>query len=120
MKTIKEIQEENRKFIILAIRPDAKLINGLFFEPERADGSEYCDQIIIPPTLDRVLIALGKINNILCGGYAITDSGYLVTIVHADYETYVDNVSYLDLTKPTLEEQTEETQRAINKLLKNK
>ena len=111
MKTLEQIQEENRKAIIKAISPDAKLINGLFFEPERADGSEYCDQIIIPFTLDRVLRALQSQEI----GFL---DGYLFELEDKGYDGMVEQwICKWDLTKETLEEQEEATQRAINDLL---
>ena len=90
MKTLEQIQEENRKAIIMANNPAAK------------------DK---PLTLDKVLIVLGV--------------GFEAKIFQEhspdkDMYLYIFNKSdrmLWDLTKPTLEEQSKETQRAINKLL---
>jgi len=67
-----------------------------------------------PLTLDRVLIALEA-----KGMFYISVNGHLIKRVRDcfNYFDYKDlNVKW-DLTKPTLEEQTEETQLAIAKLL---
>lgn len=129
-KTLEQIQEENRKAIIMANNPSAKsyeealemdqkpirkaLLENLVsaywcyrvweawsygtmtkydFEEigEGDDGFEdLVDDLYKPLTLNRVLIALTQINY---------------------------NMTSWDLTKETLEEQSEETQREINKLL---
>ena len=152
MKTLEQIQEENRKAIILANNPEAKdyevaldmeldvggrfdsgesiffifrkSMEHVYFSQEgdfwveklRPESIKDGNKILGKPlTLDRVLIALGKLDQHVI--YAIADSGYLVSINHGHYETFVNNVCYWDLTKPTLEQQTPETQRSINELL---
>lgn len=87
MKTIKQIQEENRVSV----------------------NTDPIDLITnIPLTISRVLLALGTNRSGLIRG----------KIVVWDSFGYKDICDW-DLTKPTLEEQSEETQREINKLLNN-
>jgi len=63
-----------------------------------------------PLSLSRVLISL-KSKHLI-----ISTAGYVCKrIGDSEYQ----NICYWDLTKETLEEQTEEAQRAINKLLKH-
>jgi len=121
MKTIKQIQEESRKIIILANNPEAKSYDeALEMELEhhhitRLDGKMFNylngEEIIGKPlTLSRVLISL-KSKHLI-----ISTAGYVCKrIGDSEYQ----NICYWDLTKETLEEQTEEAQRAINKLLKH-
>tara|TARA_R110000824_G_scaffold158255_1_gene332010 strand:- start:1191 stop:1481 length:291 start_codon:yes stop_codon:yes gene_type:complete len=94
MKTLEQIQEENRKVIIMANNPEAK------------------DK---PLTLDRVLIALGV---------GFETKTFQDRSPDKDMYLYIFNKSdrgvfwmLWDLSKKTLERQGEETQRAINKLL---
>ena len=90
MKTLGQIQEENRKAIIMANNPAAK------------------DK---PLTLDRVLIALGV---------GFETKTFQDRSPDKDMYLYIFNKSdrmLWDLSKKTSERQGEETQRAINKLL---
>ena len=90
MKTLEQIQEENRKAIIMANNPETK------------------DK---PLTLDRVLIVLGV---------GFETKTFQDRSPDKDMYLYIFNKSdrmLWDLSKKTLEEQTEETQRVINKLL---
>ena len=158
MKTLEQIQEENRKAIIMANNPAAKdydealeveieygckiydlkhtffgvpdptemtLISGDFKQDNVGSFLHYRGDPTIkvgfkdllnkndykitgkPLTLDRVLIALNKTKQVGfdCNGYFIDPVGF-------EYTDYA-----WDLTKTTLEDQSEETQRAINKLL---
>lgn len=120
MKTLEQIQEENRKAIILTNNPEAKSYKeALEKEKENLDEifcghcgnftdgwTEYWEGK--PLTLDRVLICIRKTN-------------HNIKFVGGDYTNEMIFVLYdWDLTKPTLEEQVEETQRRINELLNNK
>lgn len=82
MKTLKQIQEENRKTIII-------------------------DK---PLTLNRVLIALQDID------YWMEPWNNFISFSYQDKSGIAVELFKWDLTKETLEEQSEETQRAINKL----
>lgn len=109
MKTIKQIQEENRKLILEAIHGcsyEEALTIELESQPSQLPWN-WVEKII---TLSRVLLALG--NKVLfCEGYLcehlVTNDGLIITTNHIQW----------DLTKEALEEQTPETQIAINKLL---
>lgn len=117
-KTLQEIQQENRKFILEAIhgcsyeealkKEYAKKGNNTISVPLREyEGEEL--------TLSRVLLAL-KDKQI---GYYDDGLGYIVIKKRLFSVGYYDEVEYIcdwDLTKETLEEQSEETQRRINKL----
>ena len=115
-KSLKQIQQENRKFILEAIgeyRYDINIFelkeNQKYRETLKKAGIYICDVNNKPLTLSRVLLAISK-------------HGYYDDIwfgdLHGDsYETLefdLKGVSF-DLTKETLEEQTEETQRGLNK-----
>ena len=106
-KTLEQIQKENRKFILEAIhgcsyeealkKEYAKKGNNTISVPFREyDGEEL--------TLSRVLLAISK-------------HGYYDDIffgdLHETLEFDLKGVS-LDLTKETLKEQSEETQRGLN------
>tara|TARA_R110000868_G_C10972986_1_gene771097 strand:+ start:3719 stop:4249 length:531 start_codon:yes stop_codon:yes gene_type:complete len=160
MKTLKQIQEENRKFIIMACNPGAKTYEEALemelgfgcgvvnkFRPTNKhdeeiiwkvtreywngvlrtnsdefpafEGHEIKDYKIIgkPLTLNRVLTMLNRnFNQVIIGIYK-NDNEAVMTICNSDSETCVieDSINW-DLTKETLEEQLEETQRAINEL----
>ena len=162
MKTLKQIQKENRKFIITACNPEAKtyeealemelglgciinthlpsrgyvmpeyseltIINEFskyddkfVFEPIEAklmrivsSGKRQNDKDIIigkPLTLNRVLISLGQPDRRDPSLDIVTMEGKFPWIMF-DYHFY------WDLTKERLEEQLEETQRAVHKLIK--
>jgi len=137
-KSLKQIQEENRKLIILANNPEAKSYEEALEMEEKqviqnslfASGNTIIKEYIVPNnffvglgkplTLEKILLSLsveiGITNN--CGGEAC-NSKYIeiykiLTLNDSRHLSFK-----WDLTKPTLEEQTEETQRAINKLLSN-
>lgn len=160
MKTLKQIQEENRKFIIMANNPTAKTYEEalemelglgclvqttefafptrlcyktkpfndeelwkeeggywvrIFNENAKPNLSEEivnCRKIIGKPlTLSRVLIAsgLGFLD------YCLIKLGDISGIEYGHEPELID-VCEWDLTKETLEEQSEETQREVNKL----
>ena len=118
-KSLEQIQQENRKFILEAIhgcsyeealeKEYAKKGNNTISVPLREyEGEEL--------TLSRVLLAL-KDKQI---GFYDDSLGEIWRGEGSFYRE--DNVEYIcdwDLTKETLEEQTEETQRGINKLFNN-
>jgi hypothetical protein len=96
-KTLQEIQRFNRRKIYKAIK-----------------GTEICfshiqalELLTQPLTLDRVLIAIRK-----CGFYADIWFGENIGFLNFLFK----DLSW-DLTKPTLEEQSEETQRGFYELL---
>ena len=164
MKTLEQIQEENRKAIIMVNNPAAKdydealemeieygckiydLTNKFFGVPnsnemtlisgdfKRDNVGSFLDyrgdptikvrfknllnkndyKIIGKPlTLDRVLIGLEALDSVYYEGY-----GYSYGHIG---EFSPEEIGILlcewDLTRPTLEDQSEETQRIINKLL---
>ena len=94
-KSLEQIQKENRKFILEAI-------------------GEYSDEFYSKPlTLSRVLLALKSKEDLS------NPKKYelYLGITKLFYYNYAKNIELvLDLTKETLEEQTEETQRKINEL----
>lgn len=159
MKTLEQIQQENRKLIILANNPEAKsyeealemeinkmgedplfkdIISGRLFgnltDPdnryneleqfiyimEYSDGDygdyRYSKMMTLNNfikhkllALDRVLIALKNSED--GNGFSIDVNGWLMHLG--------SSILRWDLTKPTLEQQPEQTQREINKLLIN-
>ena len=94
-KSLSEIQKENRKFILEAI-------------------GEYSDEFYSKPlTLSRVLLAISK--------HGYYDDIFFGDLYNDSFETLefdIKGVSF-DLTKETLEEQTEETQRGLNEFFNN-
>ena len=150
-KSLKQIQEENRKFIleaihgcsydealkkeigfgcdivvqnyvcgvkdkteILTIDKSVKIcdITGLFvFTGDDKKPSEIIEIIGKPITFDRVLLAIQFSNiEIECDRFVFKK----LTISYSIYK--IDKFDW-DLTKDTLEKQSEETQREINKIL---
>jgi hypothetical protein len=97
-KSLEQIQQENRKFILEAI-------------------GEYSDEFYSKPlTLSRVLLALKSKEDLS------NPKKYelYLGITKLFYYNYAKNIELvLDLKKETLEEQSEETQRAINELFNN-
>ena len=97
MKTLEQIQKENKKFILEAIH------DCIYYESAR-DG--IIEIIGKPLTLSRVLLAIWK-----------SDKYYKEMWFDKKFHALKfgsKGVSF-DLTKETLEEQSEETQRGINK-----
>jgi hypothetical protein len=143
MKTLEQIQEENRKAIILANNPEAKdydealemelgvgcrfdsgesvffifreTMEHLYFSQEgdfwieKLRPEHIKDHRIIgkPLTLDRVLIAASKVSLTY-----YPHSNGLNLNSHIIWEL----LAMWNLTKPTLEDQSKQTQRVINKL----
>ena len=166
MKTLKQIQEENRKFIIMANNPTAKTyeealemeldigciasVNGNDPQPIISQGFDYdkqkkvfgftyakdiestCDDSIFffpncsdlkiigkPLTLSRVLNAfksmgLGYLNDSL---FVINDDLFFIPEYDSGFSDLRKNICDWNPKKETLEDQSEETQREINKLL---
>ena len=137
-KPLEQIQQENRKFILEAIHGcsyeealEKELGVGCKIIFEGAFGIEYTitdtdtfkisrDQIIEiigkPLTLSRVLLALKSKEDLS------NPKKYelYLGITKLFYYNYPKNIELvLDLTKETLEEQSEETQRKINELFNN-
>lgn len=118
-KSLEQIQKENRKFIIEATG-EYKDELELLEQQEHQIYHEIISKSFYskPLTLSRVLLAL-KDKQI---GFYWHSLAYIWS-AGQDYGYYKeDNVEYIcdwDLTKETLEEQSEETQRAINKLFNN-
>ena len=118
-KLLEQIQQENRKFILEAIygcsyeealkKEYAKKGNNTISVPFREyDGEEL--------TLSRVLLAL-KDKEI---GFYNDCVGEVWEIASGVYrEDYLEYICDWDLKKETLEEQSEETQKKINKLFNN-
>lgn len=102
-KSLKQIQKENRKFILSALGTvEDSPLNDLFYNK--------------PLTLSRVLLALK--DKLI--GYYDSGLGYIVykkRLFSHDWYYEVTYICYWDLTKETLEEQSEKTQRGINKIL---
>ena len=140
IKILKQIQKENRKVIIIANNPEAKsyadAIDIMYpsylydYDLECNSYKEYnvekhCYEINvntvleneiaprIPLTLDRVLIAISSINYT---ELFIEPLSYIIEDNKLSFE-FNNSWTEWDLTKTTLEEQTEETQRAIYELL---
>jgi hypothetical protein len=121
-KDIKQIQEHNREAIICAVHNTEDYeealkkdlvhshftkINGKLFN--YLDGKELTGK---PLTLDRVLIFIRKNSHNLsfCGGDFVNEMFF------KNWDDMDSLEIDWDLTKPTLEQQTEETQLAIAKL----
>ena len=129
MKTLEQIQQENRKMILEAIHGcsyeealekelgfgceilsktyNHKITIGKLYESEKDTIKELYHIIGKPLTLDRVLLAI-------CQTRYYDD-------IYLNEETKTLEFDYKDLSlsfvKPTLEEQSEETQRAFHKFM---
>ena len=154
---LEEIQEENRKFIIMANNPTAEtyqralemevgfgchvILNGYNFPIKLTyetilrghygwgnensdfhkyikilhDGTEeYVEKIIGKPlTLDRVLIAFKSMELGYLNGFLFQ----IDTNIDSRHEDEKKIICEWDLTKETLEEQSEETQKEINRII---
>ncbi len=154
-KTLEQIQEENRKFIIMANNPHAKSYEeALEMELEnqipcavrmKYNGIGMTFVKFIFYSLGDELIELGgkrhsikRMANIIGGQLTLSrifvflKNNHFSNIWYFCFDTKNSNIygfndeeeilfsSYWDLMKETLEEQTEETQREINKLLEGK
>lgn len=128
-KDIKQIQEENRKLILEAIHGVSyeEALEKEFFgriiklQPNEISISGINKFLGKPITLSRALIALkekGLLVDVGLSDYSSkskfrNESGMLVTL-YGDYFKQF----YWELSKETLEEQSEQTQRSIWELLK--
>jgi len=128
-KRLEQIQEENRKAIILANNPEAKdydeavlLDIGCSEKLAKTRPDLAKDWKGKPLTLDRVLIALDKTEDGECMIINTCGKFYENGLVkNSDsVDAWCGERFQWNLTKPTLEEQTEKTQIEINKLLTNK
>jgi hypothetical protein len=161
MKTIKQIEEESRKIIILANNPEAKsygealemelglnceiIVNNIRVNNDlriildldtNSSGKDWnfitrtydnanrhreirrveIKKIIGKPlTISRVLIAASNLE----ATYYPASNGLKIGIFNHDEDEEKEFLAMWDLTKEILEEQTEEVQRAIHKLLKH-
>lgn len=118
MKDIKQIQEYNRRKIITSQFPEYK--NFCKLVEEDCAGYEDCEKWIRieekPLTLDRVLLALEKTD--FEERIYIDSRGWLYKKrIDKDYKATSISCGEWNLTKPTLKEQSKETQIAIAKLL---
>ena len=103
-KSLEQIQKENKKFILETIH------DCIYYESARDGITEIIGK---PLTLSRVLLALKSKEDLF------NPKRYEICLgtTRLFYYDYLKNIELvLDLTKETLEEQSEETQRGINKL----
>ena len=150
MKTLKQTQEENRKFIIMANNPTAKSYDealemelGFGCEFKIGDGSLKSPFLFFRVVKNYKKYVSGSFNksthlhhydkkDIKVIGKPLTLSRVLISICevyskieHSDnidsiyiYDIYGQKKIKWDLTKESLEEQSEETQIKINELIK--
>ena len=116
-KTLEQIQEENRKAIIDANGGDLA-IDGPYEYIENGKSTGYIRKIergykIVSCHLAQVLIAVRKLNP----NISFVGGDYTNEMFFKDWDNEESSEVDWDLTKPTLEEQTEETQLSIAKLL---
>ena len=105
IKTLEQIQKENRKLILEAI-------HGCCYEEiVQKDNIDITEK---PITLDRLLLALPNEQN---GEQIEIELSWFGSSLIIKYHIFVLRKFYWGLEKITLEEQSEETQREINKLL---
>lgn len=138
IKTLEEIQQENRKMILEAIhgcsyeealeREEENIIENSFFLhgniiKEYVRPENFYKGLGKPLTLDRVLLVLQNVQ--IDGEYAKFDIRR-EEIIFENYiydglrESRITSIGIAwELTKLTLEQQSEKTQRAINQLLNN-
>lgn len=131
MKTLKQIQAENRKFIIMANNPTAKTYDeALEMELGKDCQIKYKDSILFYFGQNDFEFDLYKTQNDFKGllrtqyspqkneckiiGKPLTLNRVLIAFGRKSLDLWKN------LTKETLEEHSEETQREINKLLNNK
>jgi hypothetical protein len=144
---LEEIQEENRKFIIMANNPTAKTYDeALKMELEKLsfpDGfivnSQAAEYILISDTIyfinweqddpydhlmyissvnefKRYLTRLNRVLIAICEIYSKIEHSDIIDIIYI-YDIYGQEKIKWDLTKETLEEQSEETQKEINRII---
>jgi len=105
-KSLQEIQQENRRLIM-------QIVHGCDFDKKA--GYEL-DKLFEPITLSRVLLVLGQSDEYLQFNPCL---GIVKTWDQKGSETDEIMLFKWDLNQETLEEQSEETQRAIYQLLNN-
>jgi len=115
MKDLKQIQEENRKVIISNIHPE-------YNESQISFLARHQDTTLHKSTLNRVLLALEKSFEGEDGCFGLNFHHGLfdywwITLSKSSPGIIESWICKWDLDKQTLEQQTEETQRAIYKLL---
>ena len=103
-KSLKQIQEENRKAILRATLPESI---ASYLHLEDAFSGATLDLARVLRALDSALYDVSTEDSSLCFWTYKFDDCEPVEEIHVDW----------GLTKSTLEEQSEETQRAINELL---
>jgi len=152
MKTLKQIQEENRKFIIMANNPTAKTYdetlemelskiktcqhsstlqnnsyeqlylddykNVYYIDYDHSSGDPWSYTEYVGKFEDIIKLTLNKVLISICEIYSKIEHSPLVNIIYI-YDCYGEKKIKWDLTKETLEDQNEETQREINKLIKS-
>ena len=118
MNNLKQIQEENRKAIICAVHgtddyEEALEKDKVLAKYHKLPLHSYPENWQPKPlTLDRVLLAFRF------EFFYVDTEGYFYEKLNNPYWEDQEKLLFRwNLTKPTLEEQIEETQRAINKIL---
>lgn len=105
MKTLKEIQKYNREKIFIACNPELEIYEDVLF----FDNQPFQDET----TLDEILRALPILDL-----HNEKELLYAKIFHQKGGMEDLEEISFvLDLKKPTLEQQSEKTQRDINKLL---
>ncbi len=143
MKTLKQIQEENRKFIIMANNPTAKTyeealemelgygciasVNGNDPQPIISKGFDYDKQeelfgftyaTSIESTFDDGISFFPNCSDLKIIGKPLTLDRVLISIIKHYAPTTIHYFLFSwDLKKKTLEEQIEETQRDFYELI---
>jgi hypothetical protein len=138
MKTLEQIQEENRRFIIMANNPEAKSYEEALLKENEGSNFVFCEGCNThintkktirfinydgePVSLNRVLVALeisfeGEDGCFGLNFHHGTFDGWWITLSKSGAGIIESWLCKWNLTKPTLEKQTEQTQRAINDLL---
>jgi len=125
MQELKQIQEENRKAVIMACNPEAKTYEEAFILHCGLEPDDNLDDWLIynftgaKTCLNEVLIALSEKLYQLDSWQEIykTELHFLKMVHYCNARIEESIIFKWDLTKETLEEQSKETQRKINKLL---
>jgi hypothetical protein len=111
VKSLEEIQQENRKLILEANYGPWEKIRYNENLPLEVRGN--CS--FLPITLSRVLLALPKNIGFIAEVCAYDNRNLMIKKSY-----YSEDYCLWNLTKQTLEEQSEETQREINEMIKQK
>jgi hypothetical protein len=111
-KVLYLVEYRDSKQNTLHAREPSKWILGSFWPMENL-FKKHCKIIGKPLTLDRVLIAASNLE----ATYYPDSNGLKIGIFNHDKDEEKEFLAMWDLTKTTLELQTEETQRKIHKLL---